>query len=139
MGNCAYTQAGRRTISPPCSPTPAKLILVDGTLREFHQPIRARHVTSDHHACFVCDAESMRVGSQVPHVEDDENLQPGRIYFLLPAALFRDELSLQQLCELAVKAGAALGKSTPAEDLPRTASSARRLWRLTSSRFAAVA
>ncbi|KAI3769814.1 hypothetical protein L6452_00927 [Arctium lappa] len=116
MGICAsvhYTRnQGKLSISNG-SPSTAKVINSgDGRLQEFRQPIRASNVISDHsNAFFLCNCETMFVNCHVPHVADDEELQPGQIYFLMPNSKSNKPLSLQELCSLAIKASSALDKS----------------------------
>ncbi|XVE87233.1 hypothetical protein DITRI_Ditri18aG0100100 [Diplodiscus trichospermus] len=53
----------------------------------------------------------MSIGTCVPHVPDDEELQPGQIYFLLPLSQSHKPLSLPDLCSLAIKASSDLSSS----------------------------
>ncbi|KAF8377469.1 hypothetical protein HHK36_030847 [Tetracentron sinense] len=55
-------------------------------------------------------SESMNLDSYIPHVPDNEELQLGQIYFLIPLSQSHTPLSLPDLCALAVKANAALSK-----------------------------
>ncbi|KAK8613763.1 hypothetical protein V6N13_101519 [Hibiscus sabdariffa] len=54
--------------------------------------------------CFLCNSELMYVDSRLPHVPEDEQLQPDQIYFLMPLSKSQATLSLQELCSLAIKA-----------------------------------
>ncbi|EXB96692.1 hypothetical protein L484_011732 [Morus notabilis] len=84
---------------------------VDGRLQEYKPPIQAKHVTSKYQSCFLSSSESMSIGTCVPRVPDDEDLQPGQIYFLFPESQAQKPLSLPDLCSLAIKASSALSKS----------------------------
>ena len=89
----------------------ARVIHVDGDqIQEFKQPIRARNITSQNPGCFICNSESMFIGSCVPQLPEEELLQPGQIYFLMPISRARIPLSLSDLCALAIKASSTLGK-----------------------------
>ncbi|KAJ6766133.1 DUF4228 DOMAIN PROTEIN-RELATED [Salix purpurea] len=111
MGNCAspqYTKevvvGGRNWIST------AKIVHTDGRLQEFRQPIRASNVLSLNPNSFLCCAESMYIGCHLPQVPDDEELQLGQLYFLIPLSKSNIPLSLQELCSLASKADASLSQ-----------------------------
>ncbi|KAF3438854.1 hypothetical protein FNV43_RR17129 [Rhamnella rubrinervis] len=125
MGVCASSSnTKRRRSSSPSSSTEAadsiglrqvpssstsKLVIdVDGKVQELKQPIQAKQVISQHPNCFLCSSESMSVGTLVPFVPDEEYLQPGQIYFLLPRSQAQQPLSLPDLCLLAIKASSAL-------------------------------
>ena len=89
-------------------PPTAMVIDLDGGLPEFKQPIKACYVLSQNPNCFLCSSETMFIGSHVPHVADDEELQLGQIYFLMPISKSQTPLSLQDLCALGIKASTAL-------------------------------
>ncbi|KAJ4827581.1 hypothetical protein Tsubulata_004810 [Turnera subulata] len=118
MGLCASSQSktggkGRErgaadNIKQPSSTI--KIIQVDGKLQVLKQPVQARNKTSQQDPnCFLCSLESMSIGNSVQRVPDEEELQPGQIYFLLPLSLASKPLSLPDLCGLAIKASSALG------------------------------
>uniref|UniRef100_A0A5B7BM52 Uncharacterized protein n=1 Tax=Davidia involucrata TaxID=16924 RepID=A0A5B7BM52_DAVIN len=89
----------------------SKVIHLDGRLQEFRQPIKASHVLSENPNCFLCSSETMFVDSLPPHLPGHEELQLGQIYFMIPISKSQTPLSLQDLCELAIKASTALGNS----------------------------
>ncbi|CAI0554357.1 unnamed protein product [Linum tenue] len=92
-------------------PATVKVVSAHGKLQEFTHPIRAGRVASLSPAaaggCFVCSSESMSIGKLVPQLGDEEELQLGQLYFLLPVCFARNPLSISDLCGLAVKASAA--------------------------------
>ncbi|PWA56960.1 hypothetical protein CTI12_AA237180 [Artemisia annua] len=55
-------------------------------------------------------SEHMFVNCHVPHVPEDEELQLGHIYFIMPISKLHKILTLQELCLLAIKASVALDK-----------------------------
>lgn len=77
-------------------------------LQEFVQPIKAGHVLSQNPKCFLCNSEFIYVDSFLAKMTEEEQLQPGQIYFLMPHSKSQMPFSLQELCELAIKARAAL-------------------------------
>lgn len=85
-----------------------KLILCNAKLQEFNRPVRASEILSQYPDCFICCSESMFIGSAVPPIREDEELQVGQIYFLMPLSMSKSPLSLQEMCVLATKASSAL-------------------------------
>ncbi|XP_008457799.2 uncharacterized protein LOC103497401 [Cucumis melo] len=85
-----------------------KVIHMDGFIEEFSDPIKASKITSRNPNFFLCNSEQMLIGSCVPSLSSDENLQIGQIYFLLPLSLAHSPLSLPDLCNFAIKASSAL-------------------------------
>ncbi|PSS29392.1 Telomerase protein component 1 like [Actinidia chinensis var. chinensis] len=110
MGICSSSQITRRGGSMKWPPT-AMVIDLDGGLQEFKQPIKACYILSQNPNCFLCCSETMFPGSHAPHVTNNEELQFGQIYFLMPTSKSQTPLSLQDLCALAIKASAALNSS----------------------------
>ncbi|XVF68187.1 hypothetical protein PTKIN_Ptkin10aG0184300 [Pterospermum kingtungense] len=109
MGVCASSQSTTKGGSLLIWPLPtAKVIYPDGRLQEFRQPIKASLVLSQNPNCFLCNSEVMYVNSPLPHVPEDEQLQQGQIYFLMPLSKSHAPLSLQELCSLAIKASTVL-------------------------------
>lgn len=115
MGNCASPQYATNCAFTFTlhSQSTVKIVHTDGSLQEFKQPIKANLVLSQNPNCFLCNSESMYVNSHLPHVADDEELQLGQIYFLVPLSKSHALLSLQELCSFAIKASSALAHQTP--------------------------
>lgn len=118
MGACASTPTRTRNGSrggPAGSDmirrAPSSIVIhVDGRMQELKLPTQAKHITSQNPNHFLCNSETMSVGTCVPNVPEEEELQPGQIYFLLPLCEAQKPLSLPDLCALAIKAASALGK-----------------------------
>ncbi|GMN29776.1 hypothetical protein TIFTF001_002569 [Ficus carica] len=89
----------------------AKLILQDGRLEEFSYPVKVSYVLQKNPACFICNSDEMGFDDVVTAVSDDEELQPGQLYFALPLARLRHRLQAEEMAALAVKASSALMKS----------------------------
>ncbi|EEF40074.1 uncharacterized protein LOC125370589 [Ricinus communis] len=96
--------------SSSSSSTTIMVIHGDGKLQVLKQATKARKIRSQNPNYFLCSSESMSIGTCVPHMQDDEDLQMGQIYFLLPLSQSRKPLLLPDLCALAVKANSALGQ-----------------------------
>uniref|UniRef100_A0A7C8YQ89 Uncharacterized protein n=1 Tax=Opuntia streptacantha TaxID=393608 RepID=A0A7C8YQ89_OPUST len=112
MGICSSQMSRKNGNFFPYRPS-IMVVHSDGRLEEFNQPIRASHILSQHPNSFLCSSESMYVDSIVPQIPEDEELELGQIYFLLPMSQSHKVLTLQDLCGLAIKASLALGFTTP--------------------------
>ncbi|XP_054775933.1 uncharacterized protein LOC129284467 [Prosopis cineraria] len=89
---------------------PSAIMVMDleGGFKELKQPVTARSVIADNPNCFLCNSESIYLGTCLPPVPEEEQLRPGRIYFLVPLSQAHQPLSLSALCDLAIKAASAL-------------------------------
>ncbi|KAK6916524.1 PADRE domain [Dillenia turbinata] len=115
MGICSSSQ-GTSKLGGNVFPwsSSAKVIYWDGRVQEFKQPVQAGSILSLNPNTFICSSEFMHINSFVPPLPDHEELQCGQLYFLLPQSYSIVRLSLQDLCALAIKASAALGRpNTP--------------------------
>ncbi|KAL2328916.1 hypothetical protein Fmac_022343 [Flemingia macrophylla] len=67
-------------------------------LEQLKEPIKAWQVLSENPNCFICSSESMNVGSPMPPVTPNQELELGHIYFVMPLIpKSRLPLSLQDL------------------------------------------
>ncbi|KAE8723354.1 hypothetical protein F3Y22_tig00012493pilonHSYRG00058 [Hibiscus syriacus] len=89
----------------------AKLILQDGRLQEFPYPVKVSCVLQTNPACFICNSDEMDFDDVVSAIEEDEELQPGQLYFALPLSCLKHRLQAEEMAALAVKASSALMKS----------------------------
>ncbi|KAI3462794.1 hypothetical protein Pfo_019457 [Paulownia fortunei] len=90
----------------------AKLILEDGRLLEFPYPVKVSYVLQKNPACFICNSDEMDFDDVVSAVSDDEELQPGQLYFALPLSRLKHPLQAEEMAALAVKASSALSRSS---------------------------
>ena len=92
--------------------TAARVVLADGDLQRFpggttaSQALKAADVVGG--ACFLCSADGLELGGAVAAVAPHEELQPGQLYFVLPAAMRRRPLQAEEMAALAIRASAAL-------------------------------
>ncbi|WVZ79344.1 hypothetical protein U9M48_026935 [Paspalum notatum var. saurae] len=104
---------------PPPQPqaaaaAPALVVAPDGSLREFapaaHCPASAADALAGNAAgrFFLCSADALYFGAEVPALAADEPLRAGQIYFLLPADALARPLSSADMAALAVRASEAL-------------------------------
>ncbi|CAK9185455.1 unnamed protein product [Ilex paraguariensis] len=103
MGLCSSCEA--------TSVATAKLILEDGRLQEFSYPVKVSYVLQKNPASFICNSDEMEFDDVVSAISDDEELQPGQLYFALPLSRLKHPLQAEEMAALAVKASSALTKS----------------------------
>ncbi|GMI68109.1 hypothetical protein like AT2G23690 [Hibiscus trionum] len=93
----------------------AKLILQDGRLQEFPFPVKVSYVLQRNPMCFICNSDEMDFDDVASAIEEDEELQPGQLYFALPLSWLKHPLQAQEMAALAVKASYALMKRSGAQ------------------------
>ncbi|KAM0834721.1 hypothetical protein ACQ4PT_063411 [Festuca glaucescens] len=97
-------------------PASFRVIAADGSLKEF--PTSPRVAVSDvlggeAASFFVCNSDVLYFNETPPALAAGELLQPGQIYFVLPAAAFTRPLSSADMAALAVRASTALAAKRP--------------------------
>jgi hypothetical protein len=115
MGACTSREA-TAVAAAPGSPAPeARVVLADGALRRFpggtraSQAVKASAAAAASSAWFLCSADGLELGgAAAAAVGPEEALQPGQLYFVLPAAMRRRPLRAEEMAALAVRASAAL-------------------------------
>ncbi|GJM96552.1 hypothetical protein PR202_ga13399 [Eleusine coracana subsp. coracana] len=118
MGACNSCEATAvAPAAPGCyasSSAEARVVLADGALRRFpggtraSQAVKAASGAGPTGAWFLCCADGLELGGAVAAVGNEEELQPGQLYFVLPAAMRRRPLQAEEMAALAVRASAAL-------------------------------
>jgi hypothetical protein len=110
MGGCNSCEATAAVAPGYASAAEARVVLADSTLRRFPGGTRAAKATASGPAgaWFLCCADGLELGAAVAAVGGDEELQPGQLYFVLPAAMRRRPLQAEEMAALAVRASAAL-------------------------------
>ncbi|KAE8709540.1 STS14 protein-like [Hibiscus syriacus] len=89
----------------------AKLILLDGSLQEFPYAVKVSYVLQRNPMCFICNSDEMDFDDVASAIGEDEELQPGQLYFALPLSWLKHPLQAQEMAALAVKASSALIKA----------------------------
>ncbi|CAN6281218.1 unnamed protein product [Urochloa humidicola] len=94
----------------------ARVVFPSGELREYAPPATAAMALEEaggQGSWFLCDADGMVFEGpvSVAAVAPGEELQPGQIYFVLPAEMQRRRLTRDEVAALAVKASSALVKA----------------------------
>uniref|UniRef100_A0ACD5Y0V3 Uncharacterized protein n=1 Tax=Avena sativa TaxID=4498 RepID=A0ACD5Y0V3_AVESA len=112
MGSCAS-----RSPAPASSPASssgrrvatAKVIRLDGSLTQYPEPITANEALGhDGASSFLCSSDELRFDEPPRALADEEELQPGWLYFVLPMSMLRLALSGHEMAALAVRASSAL-------------------------------
>lgn len=84
----------------------AKLILQDGQLQEFSNPIKVSQVLQNYdiHSTFyaICDSDHMEFGEYVYGLNGEEELQVGQLYFVLPLSRLNSQFRVEDIASLAV-------------------------------------
>ncbi|KAI9089146.1 hypothetical protein K1719_029425 [Acacia pycnantha] len=108
--SCEGSKGKGRGASGESFRRPSAIMVMDleGGFKELKQPVTASSVIADHPNCFLCNSESIYLGTCLPPVPEEEELRPGQIYFVLPLSQLHQPLSLSALCDLAIKAASAL-------------------------------
>jgi len=89
-------------------------VLADGALRRFpggtraSQAVKATAGAGAGAAWFLCSADGLELGGAAAGLGPEEALQPGQLYFVLPAAMRRRPLQAEEMAALAIRASAAL-------------------------------
>ncbi|KAE8792818.1 hypothetical protein D1007_32592 [Hordeum vulgare] len=110
MGSCvsrstASVEGSRRAAAA------AKVIGLDGSLAQFAAPVTAGEALGGDalgEPSFLCSADELRFDVPARALAAEEALQPGWLYFGLPASMLRRPLSGQEMAALAVRASSAL-------------------------------
>ncbi|KAK3156248.1 hypothetical protein QOZ80_2AG0104750 [Eleusine coracana subsp. coracana] len=101
---------------------PVRIITADGSLKEFPASplaavtnalgLRSGDAAAAPSSVFVCNSDALYFNESPPALAPGDLLQPGQIYFVLPAAMLGRPLSSTEMAELAVRASAALAANS---------------------------
>lgn len=114
MGACNSCEATAVAAAPGPTAAEARVVLADGALRRFpggtraSQAVKAAAAGTSAASWFLCSADGLELGGAVAAVGSEEALQPGQLYFVLPAAMRRRPLQAEEMAALAIRASAAL-------------------------------
>ncbi|KAL0004769.1 hypothetical protein SO802_012330 [Lithocarpus litseifolius] len=78
-----------------------KLIKSDGLVKIYHRPIHASEVMVEFPKHLVCRSDSIYIGQKIPALSENDELQPGHKYFLLPKHFFQSVLSFVTIASFA--------------------------------------
>lgn len=103
MGSCVSSSATSAV------PVTAKLILMDGNIKEFSEELRSREILGEYPGHFICNSDGLYVGQNISQVlGDDDRLQNGQLYFLLPHRKLEFVLTDSDMATLLFKINTAL-------------------------------
>jgi hypothetical protein len=106
MGNCTSFDSSQVEIET------AKVVVHDGTMKEFSYPVKVSYLLQIYQGCFICDSDEMGYDDVVLPMHEDQVLTLGQLYFALPLTQLKKSLTVVELAALAVKANSALNKSS---------------------------
>lgn len=84
-----------------------KVVHCNGLVDEFHWPVRVGELTIDYPDHFICHSNDLSISRNVPPLPDDEEMELGQIYFLLPRKTFESPLTQADVAALISKAAVA--------------------------------
>ncbi|KAA8532262.1 hypothetical protein F0562_032295 [Nyssa sinensis] len=102
MGNhvsCVQFQAADHDRQTPVGTI--KLVKSDGVVKIYHQPIYVSQLMLEFPKHMVCRSDSFYIGQKVPALSEDDQLQLGHNYFLLPKHFFQSALTFVTISSFA--------------------------------------
>lgn len=132
MGSCVSRSGAMSTAAESVHALTAKVVDLDGSVAQFAPPVTAQEALADTATAsgaqpssssrFLCCSDALDFDAPVSALAAHDALQPGQLYFALPASMLGRPLSAQGMAALAVKACAALG-TAPVGSVPSSSSS----------------
>uniref|UniRef100_A0ACD5Y808 Uncharacterized protein n=1 Tax=Avena sativa TaxID=4498 RepID=A0ACD5Y808_AVESA len=106
----------------------AKVVGLDGSMVQYAAPVTAREALMEDGASLVlCSSDELRFDAPPRALADEEILQPGWLYFVLPVSMLRLALSRHEMTVLAVRASSALAVASGVASPPRHKAGTRRM------------
>ncbi|CAL5338052.1 unnamed protein product [Camellia sinensis] len=78
-----------------------KLIRWDGVVKMYERPIQVSELMLEFPKHRVCRSDSLYIGQKIPPLSQEDQLQPGHNYFLLPIHFFQSALSFLTITSFA--------------------------------------
>jgi hypothetical protein len=130
MGSCVSRSGAMSTAAESVHALTAKVVDLDGSVAQFAPPVTAQEALAatasgaqpSSSSRFLCCSDALDFDAPVSALAAHDALQPGQLYFALPASMLGRPLSAQGMAALAVKACAALG-TAPVGSVPSSSSS----------------
>ncbi|WCJ44790.1 hypothetical protein M5689_025442 [Euphorbia peplus] len=114
MGTCFSLSAA----SGPDSPPTAKVVSINGTLREYNVPVNVSSVLEAEAASssassftssfFLCNSDFLTYDDYIPELDCKAQLYQNQLYFVLPRSKLQNRLTASDMAALAVKASVAI-------------------------------
>lgn len=121
MGHCLSLHLSAADEPTDADEPTAKVISINGDLREYTIPVSAADVldsetscspsSASSSACFLCNSDRLCYDEYIPALSPSDVLSPGQIYFVLPRSKLQNCLTATDMAALAVKASLALRKA----------------------------
>ncbi|XP_008811790.2 uncharacterized protein LOC103722870 [Phoenix dactylifera] len=96
-----------------------KVIDSNGGVEEYMHTVRAAELMVENPGQFVCDSNYLKVGYRIPGLVADEELEPHRLYFLLPMDMLYSVLAEEEVASLSCKASKAMRKRGRSKNIGR--------------------
>ncbi|KAM0856403.1 hypothetical protein ACQ4PT_049205 [Festuca glaucescens] len=102
----------------------AKVVGLDGSMTQYAVPVMAREALGNdernqNKSVFMCSSDEFRFDAPPRALADEEELQPGCLYFVLPVSTLRLALPGHEMASLAVRASSALAVASGVASPPR--------------------
>lgn len=81
-----------------------KVVHSNGLVDEFFRPVLVKELTVDYPNHFICHSNDLNIARTVPPLPDDEEMELGQVYFLLPQKIFESLLTEADVAALISKA-----------------------------------
>ncbi|KAK2981632.1 hypothetical protein RJ640_011739 [Escallonia rubra] len=104
VSGCQYQPIDDR---PPGGPpnTITKLIKLDGLVRIYRRPVRVSELMREFPKHVVCPSDSFYIGQRIPALSEQDQLELGHNYFLLPKHLCESALSIVTIASWSSSSG----------------------------------
>nr|ABK24220.1 unknown [Picea sitchensis] len=100
MGSCVSSNATSSSV-PAAT---AKLILTDGSIQEVSEELRSQEILRGYPGHFICNSDGFYAGQNISQVlGDDDQMQIGQLYFLLPQRKLQFVLTVSDMASLLFK------------------------------------
>ncbi|XP_047051773.1 uncharacterized protein LOC124657233 [Lolium rigidum] len=124
MGLCVSRSQASAAGSSGRRAATAKVVGLDGSMTQYAAPVTAREALGNaerngNESLFLCSSDELRLDAPPRALPDEENLQPGWLYFVLPLSMLPLALSGQEMAALALRASSALAIVSGVASPPR--------------------
>ncbi|KAL6527189.1 hypothetical protein OROGR_016279 [Orobanche gracilis] len=113
MGCCFSSEADDSHRQKPT----ANVVSFNGELRRYPLPVTVSQVLHFENlspdSFFLCNSDLLCFDDYVPSLDQEDELEPAQIYFVLPAYRLHNRLAAADMAALAVKASVAINASNP--------------------------
>ncbi|KAF8369864.1 hypothetical protein HHK36_032111 [Tetracentron sinense] len=99
MGKGNHVPCARFQPAPPVRTI--KIIKSDGLVKIYRRPINVSELMLEYPKHLVCHSDSFFIGQKIPALSEDDQLQLGHKYFLLPKHFFQTVLSFATIASFA--------------------------------------